>query len=129
MSHYRHPRELERFALLSTDPEPTVDKARSEIALREDGDGIRDWRLERRWGSERLVFTVLARNSPSAMAVQEDFDVVFDPHGDEPGWLIRGAGYEQRLKPGVVTEFVPKNYASWLREQERDGLQLRQFVA
>jgi hypothetical protein len=122
-------REIERFALLNTDPEPTVDKAKSEIVLREDGDGIRDWRLERRWGTKRLVFTVLDRDSPSAMAVQTDFDVVFDSYGDEPCWLIRGPGYEQRLKPGVVDGFVPKKYASWLREQERDGLRLRRFAA
>ncbi len=129
MSNYRHPREIERFALLNTEPEPTVEKAKSAIALREDGDGIRDWRLERRWGAERLVFTVLARDSPSAMAVRTDFDVVFDPYGDEPCWLIRGAGYEQLLRPGVVDEFVPKKYAGWLREQERDGLQVRRFAA
>jgi hypothetical protein len=129
LSNYRHPREIERFALLNTEPEPTVEKARSEIALRGDGDGIRDWRLERRWGVERLVFTLLDRDSPSAMAVQRDFDVVFDPCGDEPCWLIRGAGYEQRLKAGVVDEFVPKKYAGWLREQERDGLRFRRFAA
>lgn len=126
MSNYRHPREIEDFDSLNTKAEKTVHKAKSEINLLSDGDGPRNWRFERRWGSGArvLIFTVLHRESPSAMATQIDFELVFIPSDDDRGggWHFRSDRTETPLSREVVNRLVPNEFAGWLREQERSDL-------
>jgi hypothetical protein len=120
---YRHPREIEDFDRLATNNEPTVKKTASKISLRQDGDGPRDWTLERLWGGGLgrtcLAFTILDRPSPSAMAKQLNLRLFYIRYGEDAGWWVENVDRFRAwsISREEVDELVPAKFSRWVEEQ------------
>jgi hypothetical protein len=124
LSGYKHPREIENFANLATDEEPIVKRSRSKIALHKDGDGARDWSIERYWGwglgRTCLAFTLLQRPSPSAMATQTNFRLYYIGARKDEGWWIEDVDRFKAwsISRAEVEKLVPSRFSGWVEKQE-----------